>query len=96
VLVAVRKPPLFDPLCLFIAHLDVEYGGFQHDQMQRIEDFWYEKEDTLYTMYTRLAQFVVELEGIFGESQLVKIFLSKIDKRLLDLATPRIIINYKG
>ena len=29
-------------------------------------------------------------------TQLVKIFLSKIDKRLLDLATPRIILNYHG
>jgi len=47
-------------------------------------------------MYTRLAPFVVESGNVFVESQLVKIFLSKIDKRLLDLATPRIIINYEG
>jgi len=42
--------------------------------MQHIEDFWREKEDTPHTMYTRLVQFAVELEGVFGESQLVKSF----------------------
>ena len=47
-------------------------------------------------MYTRLARFAVELRGVFAESQLGKIFLSKIEKRLLDLATPRIILNYHG
>ena len=47
-------------------------------------------------MYTQLARFVVESGGVFAESQLVKIFFSKIDKRLLDLATPRIILNYQG
>ncbi|KAH8974108.1 hypothetical protein BDL97_01G084300 [Sphagnum fallax] len=47
-------------------------------------------------MYTRLTRFAVESGGVFAESQLVKIFLSKIDKRLLELATPRIIFNYDG
>ena len=47
-------------------------------------------------MYTQLARFAVESGGVFAESRIVKISLSKIDKRLLDLATPRIIINYKG
>jgi len=27
-LAMIGKPSLFDPLCLFIAHLKVEYGGF--------------------------------------------------------------------
>lgn len=45
-------------------------------------------------MYTRLARFAVEYAGVFAASQFVKIFLSKIDKRLLDLATPRIILSY--
>jgi hypothetical protein len=64
--------------------------------MQRIQDFHREKEDTPRTMYTRLTQFAMESGGVFAESQLVKIFLSKIDKRLLELATPRIILNYDG
>nr|PNR34065.1 hypothetical protein PHYPA_023881 [Physcomitrium patens] len=45
-------------------------------------------------MYIHLALLVVESRGVFVESQLVKIFLSKIDKRLLDLAIPRITFNY--
>ena len=47
-------------------------------------------------MSTRFARFVVECGGVFIKSELVKIFLSKIDKRLPDFATPRIIINYEG
>lgn len=47
-------------------------------------------------MYTRLAQFVVKFGGVFAKSQLVKIFLFKIEKRLLDLAIPRIILDYEG
>jgi hypothetical protein len=47
-------------------------------------------------MYTRLARFVVKSGGVFAESQLVKFFLSKIDKRLLELASPRIILDYEG
>ena len=92
----VGNPPLFEPLRLFIAHLEVEYSGLRGDHMQRIQDFRRENEDTPRKMYTRLARFAVESRGVFAESQLVKIFLSKIDKRLLDLATPRIIINCKG
>lgn len=38
----------------------------------------------------------MELGGVFVETQLVKMFLSKIKKRLLDLAMPRIILNYDG
>ena len=76
---AVGDPPLFEPLHLFIAHLDVEYGGFRRDEMQHIKDFCREKEDTLRTMYTQLAKFAVESRGVFVERQLVKIFLSKID-----------------
>ena len=47
-------------------------------------------------MYTRLARFARESEGVFIESQLVKIFLLKINKCLIDLALPRIIIYYGG
>jgi len=47
-------------------------------------------------MYTKLARFAFESGSVFVESQLVKIFLSKIDKRFLDFATPRITINYEG
>lgn len=41
-----------------------------------------------------MARFVVELGGVFAESQHVNILLSKIDKQLEDLAMPRIINNY--
>ena len=47
-------------------------------------------------MYTRLVRFAVESGGVFAESHLVKIFLSKIEKRLLELALPRIILDYEG
>jgi hypothetical protein len=47
-------------------------------------------------MYTRLARFAVESGGVFAESLLVKFFLSKIDKRLLELASPQIILDYEG
>ena len=47
-------------------------------------------------MYTRLARFAVESGGVFAESQLVKFFLVKIDKRLLELTSPRIILDYEG
>lgn len=55
--------------------------------MQCIQDFCCEKEDILYTMYSCLTWFVVESKNVFAESQFAKIFLSKIDKRILDLAT---------
>lgn len=93
---AVGEPPLFDPLRLFIAHVEIEYGGFKRDQIQRVHDFQLEKEDTPCTMYIRLVRIAVEYGDVFTESQLVKIFLLTIDKRLLDLATPRIIPNYDG
>ncbi len=64
--------------------------------MQRIQDFRREKDDTPRTMFTRLARFAVESGGVFAESQIVKKILSKIDKRLLELASPRIILDYKG
>ena len=47
-------------------------------------------------MYTRLSRFARESGGVFAESQLVKVFLSKIDKRLVDLALPKIIIEFGG
>ena len=49
-LAAVGPRPLFDPLPEFMAHLEVEYGGFRRDQMHRIQDFCREKEDTPGTM----------------------------------------------
>ena len=64
--------------------------------MQWIQDFKHEKEDTAYMMCTRLAWFAVEFDGVFMESQLVKVLLSKIDKRLLDLAIQRIILDHGG
>ena len=33
---AVGDLPLFEPLRLFIAHLEVKYDGFRRDEMQRI------------------------------------------------------------
>ena len=47
-------------------------------------------------MYTRSARFARKFRGVFAESQLVKVFLSKIDKCLIDLALPRIIMHYGG
>ena len=47
-------------------------------------------------MYTRLARFARESGGVFAESQLVKVFLSRIDKRLLDLTLLRIIMEFGG
>jgi hypothetical protein len=88
--------PDFEPLRAFVLHLQEEYGGFCRDQMQRIHDFRREKDDTPRTMYTRLARFAKEYGGVFAESQLVKLFLSKIDKRLLDLTLPGIIMEFGG
>ena len=86
-------PPVFEPLQAFELHLQEEYGGFRRDQMQRIHDFRREKDDTPRIMYTRLAKFARESGSVFTESQLQKVFLLKIDKRLLDLALPRIIMK---
>ena len=64
--------------------------------MQQIQDFRWEKDDTPRTIYTRLARFAREFGDVFAENQLVKVFLSKIDKRLLNLALPRIIMEFDG
>jgi hypothetical protein len=64
--------------------------------MQRIQDFQREKDNTPRTMYTRLARFARESGGVFAESQLEKVFLSKIDKFLLDLVLSKIIMEYNG
>lgn len=45
-------------------------------------------------MYTCLVWFIEELRGIFTKSQLNEIFLSKIDKKFLNLSILRIIFNY--
>jgi hypothetical protein len=95
-LTAIGPPPPFNPLAEIVAHLEMEYGGFRRDQIQRIQNFRREKDDTPQTIYTRLARFAVESGGVFAESQLIKIFLSKIDKQLLELASPRIILDYEG
>lgn len=79
----------------FIAHLEVKYGGFCLDQMQTIQDFKWKKEYTPRTMYTPLGCFVVESRGVFTKNQLVKIFFSKIEKHLLGLARPRIILKHE-
>jgi hypothetical protein len=39
--------------------------------------------DTPRTMYTRFARFVKKSGGVFADSQLMKFFLSKIDKTSL-------------
>ena len=56
---------VFKPLEFFLKHLDVEYGGFRHNQMQRNDDFRREKEDTPRTMYTRLAQLLAKAGNVF-------------------------------
>lgn len=52
-LFTIGPSPQFDPL-------EVEYGDFRHDQMQRIQEFEREKDDMLCTMYTRLTRFAIE------------------------------------
>ena len=47
-------------------------------------------------MYTRLARFARKSGGVFVESQFVEVFLPKIDKRLLDLTLPKIIMEFGG
>ena len=95
-LAAVGPPPLFDPLAQFMAHLEFEYGGFRRDQMHRIQDFRREKEDTPRTMYTRLARLAAEAGDVFTERQLVKIFISKLDKRMIELISPHLLFRYHG
>ena len=62
----------------------------------RSKNFRREKYDTPHIMHTRFARFVRESGGVFAKSELVKVFLSKIDKCLIDLALFRIIMNYGG
>ena len=95
-LASLGAPHDFEPLRVFELHLQKEYGGFCRDQMQRIHDFRRENDNTPRIMYTRLAKFVKESGGVFAESQLAKVFLSKIDKRLFDLALPMIIMEFDG
>ena len=76
--------------------LQEEYGDFRRDQMQLKQDFRREKDVTPRTMYTRLAKFAREWGGVFPESQLIKVFWSKIDKRLIDLVLPMIIMEFGG
>jgi hypothetical protein len=47
-------------------------------------------------MYTRLEKFARESEGVFAESQLVKIFLSKINKIYINSMLQNIIMDYNG
>ena len=95
-LASLGAPPIFEPLRAFQLHLQEEYGGLRRDQMQRIQDFRREKNNTSCTMYTRLARLARESGGVFAKSQLVKVSLTKIDKRILDLALSRIIMKYGG
>ena len=96
ILAFLGAPPDFEPLRALELHIHEEYGGFRRDQMQRIHDLIRENDDTPRTMYTRLTRFARASGGVFAESQLVKVFLSKIDKCLLDLALPRIIMEFGG
>ena len=95
-LASLGAPPDFEPLRTFELHLQKEYGGFRRDRMQRINDCKREKNDTPRTMYMRLTRFARESRDVFAESQLVKVFLLKIDKRLFDLALLKIIMEFGG
>lgn len=44
----------------------------------------------------RLVRFAREFGGVFMESQLVKVFSSKIDKRILNLVLPLIVMDHSG
>lgn len=43
-------PPVYDSLQEFEIHIQEEYGGFHQDQMQQIQDFKKETDDTPFTM----------------------------------------------
>ena len=45
-LASLGSPLDFDPLQEFQLHLEEKYEGFRRDQMQRIQSFWREKNDT--------------------------------------------------
>lgn len=95
-LAAINPPPLFNPLAQFMAHLHVEYGGFRRDQMHCIQDFCCKKEDTPRTMYIWLSRLAAEAGDVFTERQLVKIFISKLDKRMVELISPHLLFRYYG
>lgn len=93
-LVSLRAPPNFKPLRAFELHLQEDYKSLCRDHMQRIHDFGRKKDDTPCTMYTRLTKFIKKSGNVFPEHQLVKVFLSKIDKRHLILAMSWIIMEF--
>ena len=66
-----------DPMQVFQLHLEEEYGGFYQDQIQRIQVFRREKENTPCIIYMRLARFAREPGGVFTVGQLVKVFFVK-------------------
>ena len=80
----------------FQLHLEEEYEGFCRDQIYRIQDLRRKNDNIPYTMYTRLAKFAKEFGGVFAKKQLVKVFWSNIDKHLIDLVLPMIIMDYGG
>jgi hypothetical protein len=47
-------------------------------------------------MYTRLARLAAEAGDVFTERQLVKIFISKLDKRMIELISPHLHFRYHG
>lgn len=67
-------PPTFESLRKFVVelHLHEDYGGFCRDQIQRIQDFKREKNDTPHSMHTILVKFVRVCGGVFAESRSVK------------------------
>ena len=67
-LASLGTPHDFDPLQEFQLHLEGEYKGFRQDQIQRIQEFRWKKNDTLRTIYIRLVRFARESRGIFAES----------------------------
>lgn len=95
-LARVGPPPAFEPLVRFLDHLEEEYGGFHRDQMQRIQDFRREKEDTPPSMYTRLSRLASETEDVFTDRQLVQIYLSKQEKRIVDVVRPIMLDRFGG
>ena len=86
-------PPNFDYLLEFQSHFVEDYGGFCHDLMHHFQIFKRKKNTTSHTMYPRLVRFSRQSKGVFTESQLVKMFLSKIIKFFINLAMPMIIMH---
>jgi hypothetical protein len=43
-----------------------------------------------------LARFFMKSGGVFAKNQLVKVFLLKIGKRLIDLTLPKIVMYYSS